>query len=189
MALAACGSCGHTADSPTPFPSVSPAFPSPFAATSQPFNLFTHCGILTTRISGRTFFLAELYPARVPIAGNPVEPGTMTMITTHVAEFTDAEGNHIRFVDQLPGQLNQPYPFTVHVLDGGNQLIDEGFAGRRWQTHDTLPGVVGPPYGNGRDRFTMVNGTFTLINDSEAVFKSDAGAVAHFMVLPPAGCD
>lgn len=168
----------HTAVSPAPFPSL-----------SQPFNLFTHCGILTTRIWGRPFFLAELYPSRVPIAGNPVESGTMTMITPHVAEFTDAEGHHIRFVDQLPGQLNQPYPFTVHVLDGGNQLIDEGFAGRMWQTHDTLPGIVGPPYGNGQDRFTTVSGTFTLVSDSEAVFKSDAGAVAHFTVPPPAGCD
>ena len=179
LALAGCGRHDmNVGPTPTPLPS-----------TGQSFNLFTHCGILTTTIAGRTFYLAELSPARVPVVGNPVESGTITMITPHLAEFTDASGNHIRFIDQPPGKLNHPYPFTVHVIDGGNRLIDEPFAGRWWRTSDTLPGVVGPPYGNGQDRYTTVKGTFTLTSENQAVFKSDAGAIARFTVRQPTGCD
>ena len=111
------------------------------------------------------------------------------MLSAHTAEFVDIAGHRIRFVDAPPGQLNLPYPFKVHVLSGGNQLIDEPFAGRRWRTLDTLPGVFGPPYGTGRDTYTTVSGTFTLESDSQATFRSDAGAIAHFTALPPSGCD
>src|SRR5712675_1989733 len=83
----------------TPSVKTSTSAPAPtFIRVSQPFRLFTHCGILTTEIAGRTF-----------------------------------------------------YPFAVHVLSGGNTLIDEQFAGRHWHTTETLPGVKGPTYGNGRD--------------------------------------
>lgn len=135
------------------------------------------------------FYLAELYPERVVVTGSPEASGTLTMLSKHVAEFVDTAGHRIRFVDVPPGQLNLPYPFKVHILSGGNQLIDEPFAGRRWRTHDTLPGVFGPPYGNGRDSYSTVSGTFTLTSDSQATFMSDAGAIAHFSALPPSGCD
>src|SRR3981081_4105750 len=58
----------------------------------QPFRLFTHCGILTTYFAGRTFYLAELYPARVLVAGDPGRPevpGTMTLLSPHLAAFVD----------------------------------------------------------------------------------------------------
>ena len=163
-----------------------------FTAVSQPFRLFTHCGILTTYIAGRTFYLAELYPARVSFLGNPGDPevsGTMTLLSPHVARFSDRAGNQILFVDQLPGALNTPYAFAVHVLSGGNLLIDEQFAGRRWHTTETLPGVKGPPYGNGMDRVTEVHGTLTIVDAEDAVFRSDAGAVLHFTALGLVGCD
>jgi len=170
-----------------------PPTPTPtFTPVSQPFRLFTHCGILTTYIAGRTFYLAELYPARVSFLGNPGDPevsGTMTLLSPHVARFSDQAGNQILFVDQPPGALNSPYPFAVHVLSGGNTLIDEQFAGRHWHTTETLPGVKGPPYGNGRDRFTEVHGTLTIIDAEDAVFRSDAGAVLHVTALSFVGCD
>jgi len=159
---------------------------------SHPFRLVTHCGILTTYIAGQTFYLAELYPARVTFQENPGDPevsGTMTLLSPHVARFTDHAGNQILFVDQLPGALNTPYPFAVRVLSGGNTLIDEQFAGRRWHTTETLPGVKGPPYGNGMDSFTEVHGTLTIIDAEDAVFRSDAGGVVHFTALGPIGCD
>src|SRR5258708_36765113 len=113
----------------TPSVKTSTSAPAPtFIPVSQPFRLFTHCGILTTDIAGRTFYLAELYPARVSLVGNPGDPivsGTMTMLSPHVARFPDPAGNQVLFVDQLPGALNTPYPFAVHVLSGGNTLIDE----------------------------------------------------------------
>jgi hypothetical protein len=163
-----------------------------FIPMSQPFRLFTHCGILTTEFAGRTFYLAELYPARVSSVGgmgNPMVSGTMTLLSPHVARFSDPAGNQILFVDQLPGALNIPYPFAVHVLSGGNTLIDEQFAGRHWHTTETLPGVKGPPYGNGMDSFTEVHGTLTIVDAEDAVFRSDAGAVVHYTALAPVGCD
>ena len=167
--------------------------PTPtFVPVSQPFRLFTHCGILTTYIAGRTFYLAELYPARVSfqgIPGNPEVPGTMTLLSPHVARFSDQAGNQMLFVDEFPGALNTPYAFAVRVLSGGNTLSDEPFAGRRWHTTETLPGVTGPPYGNGMDSFTVVHGMLTIVDAEDAVFCSDAGAVVHFTALAPVGCD
>jgi len=165
---------------------------STFTPVSQPFRLFTHCGILTTYIAGHTFYLAELYPARVSFEGNPGNPevsGSMTMLSPHVARFSDSSGKQIVFVDQLPGTLNTPYPYTVRVLSGGNALMDEPFAGRRWHTTETLPGVKGPPYGNGMDTFTEVPGTLTIVDAEDAVFRSNAGGVVHFTALGPIGCD
>jgi hypothetical protein len=158
----------------------------------QPFNLFTHCGILTTYFAGRIFYLAELYPARVVFQGNPGNPevsGSMTMLSPHVARFSDPAGNQILFVDEPPGALNTPYSFVVHVMSGGNLLSDEQFAGRHWHSTETLPGVKGPPYGNGQDRSSTVGGTFTIVDVGDAVFRSDAGGVVHFAASPPAGCD
>jgi hypothetical protein len=172
---------------------ASTATPAPtFIPVSQPFHLFTHCGILTTYIAGRTFYLAELYPARVSLVGNPGDPevsGTMSLLSPHVARFSDTAGNQVLFVDQLPGALNTPYAFAVHVLSGGNTLIDEQFAGRHWHTTETLPGVKGPPYGNGRDSFTEVHGSLTIVDAEDAVFRSDAGGVVHFSALGFVGCD
>ena len=164
-----------------------------FAPVSQSFSLYTHCGILTTYFVGRTFYLETLDPSGVSLAGqplgNPFAQGVMTLLSPHVAEFTDAAGHRVRFVDYLPGEIDHPYPLTVFVISGGNQVGDRQFAGRRWRTSDALPGVVGPPYGNGRDAYTVVKGTMTLLGDGNARFTSDAGAILRFSPLPPAGCD
>jgi hypothetical protein len=187
LLVAGCGTSGTRsarALTATPVPA--------FIPVSQPFRLFTHCGILTTEFAGRTFYLAELYPARVSFVespGNPMVSGVMTLLSPHVARFSDPAGNQILFVDQFPGALNTPYPFAVHVLSGGNTLIDEQFAGRHWHTTESLPGVKGPPYGNGMDSFTEVHGTLTIVDAEDAVFRSDAGGVVHFTALAFVGCD
>ena len=167
---------------------------APSVTVPQPFRLFTHCGILTTYFAGRTFYLETLDPSQVvkPVGdplGNPLATGSMTLLSPHLAEFTDVAGHRIRFVDYLPGEVDRPYALTVLVISGGNQLADVSFAGRRWRTTDTLPGVVGPPYGNGMDAYTQVHGTMTLLANGDARFTSAAGAVARFSALPPAGCD
>lgn len=189
LLIAGCssGTTGSVTASPTPPRAAG------FVPVSQPFELLTHCGILTTYYAGRTFYLETLDPSQVTLLGdglgNPFAKGWMTLVSPHVAEFTDTAGHRIRFVDYLPGEVNRPYPLTVFVTSGGNQLGDRQFAGRRWRTADTLPGVVGPPYGNGRDANTEVHGTMTLLGDGNARFTSDAGATARFSPLPPAGCD
>src|ERR1700674_3412540 len=184
MLIAGCGEAATTTAKPS-------AAATAAISKSQLFNLFTHCGILTTYFAGRTFYLAELYPSRVQVStdpGRPEVPGTMTLLSPHVAAFVDHAGNRVLFVDQLPGALNTPYPFAVGVMSGGNQIGDEQFAGRRWHTAETLPGVAGPPYGNGQDRSTSVGGTFTIIDAEDGVFRSYAGAVLHFTALPLTGC-
>ncbi len=119
----------------------------------------------------------------------PQVTGTMTLLSPHVAAFVDPAGNRVLFVDQLPGALNTPYPYVVRVMSGGNQIGDEQFAARHWHTAETLPGVTGPPYGNGQDRSTSVGGTFTIIDTYDGVFRSQAGALLHFTALPQVGCD
>jgi hypothetical protein len=192
VALLIVGCDTRTTGSATSTPKQTPGTAA-FMPVSQPFSLFTHCGILTTYYAGRTFYLEALDPSHVAIVGdrlgNPFATGTMTLISPHVAEFTDVAGHRIRFVDYLPGEVDQPYPLTVFVISGGNQVVDRQFAGRRWRTTDTFPGVAGPPYGNGRDAFTQVHGTMTLLGDGNARFRSDAGAIARFSPLPPVGCD
>jgi hypothetical protein len=78
------------------------------ASTSHavPYSLYTHCGIDWARIHGRW------YRARPPLSdgsgnppsgwGNPDQPGTIRMISSTEAEFTDSAGHHVRFVRQ-PG--------------------------------------------------------------------------------------
>ncbi len=154
-----------------------------FMLVSQPFELYTHCGILGTDFAGRAFYLETLDPSDVPYLGDPFATGRMTLVSAHTAEFTDAAGHRIRFVDYLPGEVDRPYPLTILVMSGGNQVGERQFAGRRWRTTDTLPGVVGPPYGNGRDAYTEVHGTMTLLGDGNARFTSAAGAVVRFSPL------
>ena len=181
--------CGIAAATPA---MLSPTQTPSFTPVTQPFRLVTHCGILTTYVAGRIFYLAELYPARVSFVGTPGSPlvsGAMTMLSPHVARFSDPAGNQILYVDQPPGALNTPYPYVVRVLSGGSTLSDEQFAGRHWHTTETIPGVSGPPYGNGLDRVTEVPGTLTIVDAQDAVFRSNAGAVLHFTAVPPAGCD
>lgn len=160
------------------------------ASAAFPFQLLTHCGILRTVVQGRVFYLTELSPARITARfDEPVTDGVMTLVTPDLAEFRTHYGDLIDFTDQLPGEIERPYPFQVHVLSGGNTLIDEQFAGRIWHPLDTIPGVTGPPYGNGRDASAPVDGTFTIQTDDHALFRSRSGALVRFVAVPPGGCD
>jgi hypothetical protein len=112
----------------------------------------------------------------------------MVLLAAHLAEFQDPAGHHIRFVDSPPGVIGKAYPFTVHVLAGGNQLIDERFAGRVWHPQGTLPGVSGPPYGNGHDAYTTVSGSLTLASADQAIFVAPSASAVTFVRMQE-GCD
>lgn len=71
------------------------------APTAIPFDLYTHCGI-DEALVGSTYFEAE-----TPLSGgafnpppdwdNPVQRGTMTLLSATEAVFTDAAGHEVRF--------------------------------------------------------------------------------------------
>jgi hypothetical protein len=154
------------------------------------YRLSTHCGVLATRFDGREFYVDAIDPLTVTSGlNNPEDLGSMTLTSSHVAVFQTSTGNLIRFVDSPPGVIGQPYPFRVFVLSGGNQVVDRRFAGRLWRAQGILPGVVGPPYGNGQDGFTIVDGTMTLTGPDAAVFKRGNGAQVQFVLEAPLGCD
>jgi len=144
--------------------------------------LGTHCGVLETRFDGRTFYVEALNPTELPASSDG--RGTMTLLGEHLALYQDPAGDSIRFVDSPPGVIGNAYPFTAHVLAGGNTLIDEHFAGRVWHPQGTLLGVNGPPYGNGNDAWTAVLGTMTLLSGDESVFNSEGGTSVTFVRIP-----
>jgi hypothetical protein len=157
---------------------------------SSPYRLSTHCGVLEISFDGRLFYLESLNPADV-LGGldQPEDAGTMVLHSAHVAEFHTAAGHTIHFVDSWPGVIGNAYPFTVHVLPG-NRLRDEPFAGRMWHASGTLPGVSGPPFGNGQDRFTAVAGCLTLVSADQATFVAPDGTTVEFVRTNPVpGCD
>jgi hypothetical protein len=100
LVLAGCGSAHPAAGNA--------ATGSPSASTSPaaPYSLYTHCGIDWARIDGRW------YQASPPLSdgsgnppagwGNPSQQGTIQVISSTEAEFTDSAGHHVRFVLQ-PG--------------------------------------------------------------------------------------
>jgi hypothetical protein len=100
LVLAGCGSAHLAAGS------ASPSGPSASASPAIPYSLHTHCGIDWTRIDGRW------YRASPPLSdgsgnppsgwGNPDQQGTIQMISSTEAEFTDSAGHNVRFVLQ-PG--------------------------------------------------------------------------------------
>jgi hypothetical protein len=154
------------------------------------YQLPTHCGVLEVAFDGRVFYVESLYPADVPAGlDQPVDAGTMVLLSAHLAEFQDPSGHHIRFVDSPPGEIGQAYPFTVHVLAGGNLLIDERFAGRVWHPQGTLPGISGPPYGNGQDAYAAVTGSLTLVSADRAVFVTSNATTVAFGRTSLGGCE
>ena len=145
----------------------------------------THCGVLETQFDGRVFYVQSLYPSDIPRGlDGPTDLGTMTLQGAHLALFQDPAGHSIRFVDSPPGVIGQSYPFEVHVLAGGNALVDEHFAGRVWHPQGTLPGVSGPPYGNGHDANTTVPGSISLRSADEAAFRAAGGATVSLARIP-----
>jgi len=157
---------------------------------AYPYRLNTHCGVLSAWFDGRAFYVAAVDPSSVTVGlENPEELGAMTLLSPHDAVFRAASGAVIPFVDAPPGVIGTPYRFRVYVLSGGNQLIDRGFAGRRWQAEGTLPGVTGPlPGPKGQDAFTEVEGTMTLTGKDTAVFRSTGGGEVRFVARGPVGC-
>jgi hypothetical protein len=184
-ALTACGSATPTAAPARPC--ITTNCESGGAQLNVPFSyeLSTHCGVLEARFDGRFFYPDSLYPSDIP-AGlmQPVDSGTMTLLSSHTALFQDLAGHSIQFVDSPPGVIGKAYPFSVHVLAGGNSLTDEHFAGRVWHPQTSIAGVSGPPYGNGHDAWTIIAGTFTMVSSDKAVFRTAEAAKLDFVRVP-----
>ena len=146
------------------------------------YGLSTHCGVLEARFNGRFFYPDSLYESDIPASlMQPVDWGTMTLTSPKTATFEDLAGHSIRLLDSPPGVIGKAYPFSVHVLAGGNSLADEQFAGRVWHPQALLAGMTGPPYGNGHDASTIVAGTFTIMSNDDAVFVTAGAAKINFV--------
>src|SRR5438445_2985380 len=78
--------------------------------TAYPYRLFTHCGVLGTRFDGRSFYVEAVDPSTVTNGlNNPMDLGTMTLRSPHLAIFVTSQGHTIQFVDSPPGVVGQPY--------------------------------------------------------------------------------
>ena len=155
------------------------------------YRLFTHCGVTSITLHGRLYYVAAVDPWSVT-AGltNPEDDGSMTVVSEHELRFSDPQGNVVPFTDQPPGTVGVAYPFRIHIHSGGDAIMDVAFAGRRWHATGTLPGVHGLAYGNGEDRSSDVDGTMTLLQSGDAVFRTASGASVTFLQVPePIGCD
>jgi hypothetical protein len=84
----------------------------PFSPTTDPtlkvgessaYSLYTHCGILSITANGHTYYaqppLSDGSGNPPPGWGNPVDEGTVKMISEHVIEFHDAAGHKASFTD------------------------------------------------------------------------------------------
>ena len=71
------------------------------AISSVSYTLYTHCGIRFAKIGGRWFEadrpLSDGSGNPPPGWGNPVQPGTIRMLSASVAEFRDSLGHVVRF--------------------------------------------------------------------------------------------
>ena len=187
--LPACCGAAHAGQAATlsgPCGSYACDGPGAQLSVAYSYQLPTHCGVLATRFDGRDFYVSSLYPADLPAGlDQPTDTGTMALLSDSVAMFNDPAGRQIQFVDSPPGLIGKAYPFTVHVLAGGDQLSDEKFAARLWRPRGTLPGVSGPSYGNG---YTAVAGTMTLASEGLSVFSALGEPTVTFQRTAPT-CD
>jgi hypothetical protein len=110
---AACHPSNASSASPAPFPTPlppeavfhpTPTSPPDAVGTSQPFSLYTHCGINYADFDGKAFY-ADPYlwdgNGNPPSGwGNPEDNGTMTLKDQTTAEFMDSAGNCATFSTQ-----------------------------------------------------------------------------------------
>jgi hypothetical protein len=71
-----------------------------------PYNLYVHCGVISTQIDGCTFYADNPTGVRSShfpdSGGRPSDPGTMTLFSHTVAIFRDDSGTTARFIDHDP---------------------------------------------------------------------------------------
>jgi hypothetical protein len=74
---------------------------TPAAASPQPYQLYTHCGIDEARIGNRYFEavhpLSDGNGNPPPGWGNPYQEGSMTLVSPTEAVFRDAAGHRVLF--------------------------------------------------------------------------------------------
>ena len=98
VALAACdtATAGHRTQPPGSSPLASPTLGS-----AQPYALSTHCGIGEARIGSRYFEAAHPLSdgqGNPPAGwGNPIQQGTMTLLSPSRAVFRDDAGHNVQF--------------------------------------------------------------------------------------------
>ena len=70
------------------------------------YRLYTHCGILSVQLNGKTFFATPPLSdgsANPPGGwGNPYDDGQITLMSSTQAVFTDTAGNTARFSSNPP---------------------------------------------------------------------------------------
>ena len=69
---------------------------------SEPYRLYTHCGVLSANINGQTFYadppLSDGNGNPPPGWGNPYDDGVMSLQSPTVADFRDSVGHSAHFV-------------------------------------------------------------------------------------------
>ena len=89
------GACGHG-------PGTRVVTPAAATRSPRPYLLYTHCGIDDVRIGNRYFVavhpLSDGQGNPPPGWGNPVQKGTMTLLSPTRAVFHDQNGHQVQFV-------------------------------------------------------------------------------------------
>ena len=76
--------------------------------SSAPYDLYTHCGVLSATINGQIFYAAPVLSGGSgnppPGWGNPYDGGEMTLRSLTTAEFHDPSGHSAQFARSPQGK-------------------------------------------------------------------------------------
>lgn len=162
---------------------MSPSAGRMIVGQSYPYRLLVHCGVESAEIDGRTFYVDRptgIRSADLSSAGQPVDVGTMTLVSYHRALFRDADGREVVFVDHLPVVTGRAYPVQV-AITAPSRLDSLLFAGGVFaQMSDARPALPGAPG-------TTLSATATLIDTEHAVIGV-GHTVIPFQRLHSVGC-
>jgi hypothetical protein len=112
LLLVACGDSAGTGSGATPAPASGGVGPSSGQGAPEPFNLYTHCGVIYTDYQRVTWYadppLSDGNGNPPPGFGNPIDKGTMQRISTHEADYVSSSGRKVVFRDTLPSGASAP---------------------------------------------------------------------------------
>jgi hypothetical protein len=110
--LVACGDSTGTGSGATAAPASSGAGAPANPSAPEPFNLYTHCGVIYTDFQRVTWY------ADPPLSdgngnppagfGNPIDKGTMQRVSQHEADYVSSTGRKVVFRDTLSAGASPP---------------------------------------------------------------------------------